>query len=120
MRVHDLRGADLDLWTANAAGAPDPQIVNGVCVIAARRGSQINYQPSSSWAEGGAIIESERISVWRYPNLDSWHACMEFDVLRDEGLMAKHYYQGPTPLIAAMRCFIASKFGNEVPQELGA
>jgi Protein of unknown function (DUF2591) len=123
MRVHDLRGADLDLWAAKAAGAPDPQVVDGVCMIAARREAQagsptVNYRPSSNWADGGAIIERERISVWRYPNLDSWHACMQFDVLRDEGLQAKHYYQGPTPLIAAMRCFIASKFGNEVPREL--
>ena len=125
MRVHDLRGATLDLWAAKAAGAHDPQVVDGVCRIAARREvhaisdiRRMDYRPSSNWADGGKLIESERISVWRYPNLDSWHAAMQFDVSRDEGLQAKHYYQGPTPLIAAMRCFIASNFGNEVPQAL--
>lgn len=32
----------------------------------------------------------------------------------------KHYLCGPTPLIAAMRCFVASKLGDEVeiPEEL--
>ena len=39
---------------------------------------------------------------------------MQFEVSRDEGLKVAHYFQGPTPLIAAMRCFIAAKFGNEV------
>jgi hypothetical protein len=102
MRVHDLQGAKLDFWAAKAAGIKDPSV---------------NYRPSSSWADGGPIVESERISVWRYPDLDSWHAATEFNFVRDDGLKVKHYYQGPTPLIAAMRCFIASKFGNEVSAE---
>lgn len=124
MRVHELHGARLDLWTAKAAGVPEPQIVDGVCGIAASRDARskfdtrmVDYRPSSNWAHGGPIIESERISVWRYPNLDAWHAGMQFDFVRDEGLKVEHYYQGPTPLVAAMRCFIASKFGTEVPQD---
>ena len=56
------------------------------------------------------IVEQQKISLWRYPDLDSWHACVEFDFVRDEGLKTKSYCQGPTPLIAAMRCFAASKF----------
>lgn len=32
----------------------------------------------------------------------------------------RHYWQGPTTLIAAMRCYVASKLGDEVevPEEL--
>lgn len=32
----------------------------------------------------------------------------------------RHYFVGPTPLIAAMRCYVASKLGDEVevPEEL--
>jgi hypothetical protein len=122
--VHDLRGAELDLWAARAAGPCDPHVADGVCRIAAPKGerltvavAEVDYRPSSDWQDGGSIIERERISVWRYPNLDSWHAAMQFDVPRDEFLTLKHYYTGPTPLIAAMRCFIAAKFGNEVSQD---
>lgn len=125
MKVHDLKGAKLDFWAAKAAGIAESQILDGVCMIAASQDTQttlgtpmVHYRPSTNWADGGPVMESERISVWRYPDLDSWHAGMEFDVAQDEGLMVKHYYQGPTPLIAAMRCFIASKFGDEVSQEL--
>ena len=112
MRVHELAGAMLDFWTAKAANMPSPGISEGVCRIG---GSP--YRPSASWADGGPLIEAEAISVFRYPNLDSWHACVEFDFGREEGLKAKHYYQGPTPLIAAMRCLVASKLGNEVSSE---
>ena len=125
MKVHDLAEAKLDFWTAKAAGIPEPRILDGVCMIGASQGKQtafgtpmVHYRPSSHWADGGPLMESERISVWRYPDLDSWHACVEFGFERDEGLKAKHYYQGPTPLIAAMRCFISSKLGNEVSPEL--
>ena len=80
----------------------------------------VPYRPSSSWSDGGPILEREGISVWRYPDLDSWHAGKDFDFVRDQGIEAAHYYQGPTPLVAAMRCFIASKLGSEVPVESGS
>ena len=109
MKVHDLAGATLDFWTAKASGVANPRIVDGACMI----GSS-HYRPSSTWTDGGPLIESEGISLWRYPDLDSWHACVEFGFSREDGIRAKHYYQGPTPLIAGMRCLVASKFGNEV------
>jgi hypothetical protein len=109
MRVHDLAGAALDLWTAKAAGISNAEIVDGVCLVGGR-----HHRPSASWSDGGPLIERERISIWRYPDLDSWHACLEFSYEREEGVRAKHYYQGPTPLVAAMRCLIASKFGNDI------
>jgi hypothetical protein len=125
VKVHDLHGARLDLWAAKAAGVTEARIVDGVCRIPASQEVQrplhaaaVNYRPSSDWADGGPIIESERISVWRYADLDSWHAGTQFSCERDEGLQTLHYYQGSTPLIAAMRCFIASKFGDEVEQGL--
>jgi hypothetical protein len=110
MRVHDLAGAALDLWAANAAGMANPRVLDGVCLIGTS-----HYRPSSNWTDGGPLIESAGISVWRYPDLDAWHACLEFNFSREDGIKAKHYYQGPTLLIAGMRCLVASKFGNEVP-----
>lgn len=66
------------------------------------------------WAQGGPIIEREKITL-EYPREDYWTARawlgkpMEFAC-----------GTGPTPLIAAMRCYVVSKMGDEVdvPNEL--
>ena len=124
MRVHNLEGAVLDYWAAQAAGEGSGRLVDGACMmIRSEPGGgarMVPYRPSSSWSDGGPILEREGISVWRYPDLDSWHAGKGFNFVRDQGIEAAHYYQGPTPLIAAMRCFIASKLGSEVPLESGS
>ena len=68
------------------------------------------YRPSSDWAQGGPIIEREGISIvldWDVVGEFSWGAT------RIEG-PAVSSEQGPTPLIAAMRCYVASKLGDEV------
>lgn len=98
------------------------------------------YQPSSSWAQGGPIIERENITVIRAnstyqerKNIPQWfaetsqwvghaadesyeHQSMEptFMISEDGG------YYGTTPLEAAMRCYVASKLGDkiEIPEEL--
>ena len=66
------------------------------------------YTPSTNWAQGGPIIEREKIEL-EYGGPE-WWACIKAD---DD-------FSGPTPLIAAMRCYVASVLGNEVeiPQEL--
>jgi hypothetical protein len=63
---------------------------------------------ATDWAEGGAIIERERIEI--VPN-DMWDAYKEGQHLPNTGA---------TPLIAAMRCYVASKLGDEVqlPEEM--
>ncbi len=66
------------------------------------------WQPTKYWDQGGVFIEREHIALWsegydweakRYGQHESW---------------------GPTPLIAAMRCFVASKLGADIdiPEEL--
>jgi hypothetical protein len=69
-----------------------------------------NYHPSTDWAQGGPIIEREKTTVEYTGDPDTWCAC----------IMADQEVYGPTPLIAAMRCYVASKLGDEVeiPQEL--
>ena len=69
------------------------------------------YNPSVNWLLGGPIIEREKIDS--YYN-GEWNACLQ-DV---DG--TPDYWSGPTPLIAAMRCYVASKLGEEVevPEEL--
>jgi len=68
-----------------------------------------SFRPSTNWAQGGPIIERERIEL-RGDGDDGWIAC---DNLNPE-------QTGTTPLIAAMRCYVASKTGDEVqlPEEL--
>lgn len=70
---------------------------------------------STSWAKGGSIIDREKISTcWEGT---TWVATL-FSRNCDETWYGHHY--GPTFLIAAMRCYVASKLGDEVdvPEEL--
>jgi hypothetical protein len=60
------------------------------------------HEYSTDWAHGGLIIERENISTDK--DHDCWNASID----------GPAYYSGPTPLIAAMRCYVASKLGYEV------
>lgn len=73
-----------------------------------------NPMPSYlDWAQGGPIIERECIDLYCDHAGVSWRARK---MLGERGPMA----YGPSPLIAAMRCYVASKLGNkvEIPEEL--
>ena len=80
--------------------------------------------PSTDWAHGGPFIEREKISLESLPGAgdtgaDVWVANMTYPDKKFGGV-AFSEAQGPTPLIAAMRCYVASKLGEivEVPREL--
>jgi hypothetical protein len=70
------------------------------------------YTPSTDWAQAGPIIEREGINLVRLESA-------QWEAWPDVG-MNDQYCRGPTPLIAAMRCYVASKLGDEVdvPDEL--
>lgn len=77
--------------------------------------SQREFQPSTNWDQGGPIIERERMTVEHFVD-DSGGAWLATHIRRP-------YFNeetGPTPLIAAMRCYVASRLGDEVdiPEEL--
>jgi hypothetical protein len=74
---------------------------------------------STDWSQGGPIIEREGIRTERWRNTDAWVAQMS-EAVEYAGFKGYHRTSGPTPLVAAMRCFVASKLGNEVeiPEEL--
>lgn len=82
------------------------------------------YSPSTDWSQGGRLIEREHIDV--VTECKSSAGCEAKWQAELEGLTAddKDYQyglaHGPTPLIAAMRAFVASKLGEEVeiPEEL--
>ena len=68
------------------------------------------FSPVDDWRQGGPIIEQEEISIVRVSSA-LWDAHMS---------NVNFFESGPTPLIAAMRCYVASKLGDEVdvPSEL--
>ena len=90
MKTSELTGNALDRAVAECEG--QPSWVMGF---------------STEWEKGGPIIEREGLCLHRYkdsrPRL--WSATYSAQDLE---------YFGPTPLIAAMRCYVASKLGGEV------
>ena len=104
MKTTELSGAALD-WAVQIAEGyvqPDPIDFARNC-----------FKPTTNWAQGGPIIEREGISVFlRSPH---WPKHNQYSA-RQEGDASL----GPTPLIAAMRCYVASKLGDDinVPKEL--
>ena len=65
------------------------------------------------WPLCGPIIEREGINTYQMQD-GTWQANLDY------GMTDELIYWGPTPLIAAMRCFVVSKLGDEVdvPEEL--
>jgi hypothetical protein len=70
---------------------------------------------SSDWSQGGPIIEREKISVELKPH-GYWMASYQYNYADEKRFLTL----GDTPLIAAMRCYVASRLGDEVeiPGEL--
>lgn len=124
MKTSELSGAALD-WAV--AKCEKETFVHGQYehssadnTIWARGGASVEKRFSVDWAYGGPIIEREKIALgWESydlpePTLGCWVATVHTP---PQGCRQEI---GPTPLIAAMRCFVASKLGNEVevPEEL--
>ena len=70
-----------------------------------------SFHPTTNWGTIGEIIYRERISITS-PTIGEWWA-------RDSS--GRNCRGGTNPLIAACRCYVASKMGEtvEVPEELG-
>lgn len=72
------------------------------------------WSPTYDWSQGGPIIERERIRLeWQF-SLDEWSA----HIFEDDKLSVCGW--GQATLIAAMRCYVASKLGDtvDIPEEL--
>jgi hypothetical protein len=100
MKTNELTGAALDWAVAMAENWA---------------GADFEVKPySTDWSQGGPIIEREFITIINAAGDDVWSA---YPIADDP---VAHRKSGPTPLIAAMRCYVASKLGDEVeiPEEL--
>lgn len=135
IKTSELQGAALD-WAVEAA--QEVQFGEDRVVIIRRQeattpawievenyhGSAPLYHRSSAstdWAQGGPIIDREKIWL-RGPHdaekpdgtavmhIQTWYAHINH----------KHVQNADTPLIAAMRCYVASKLGDtvEIPDSL--
>lgn len=103
VKTQDLIGTALDWAVDKAEGhiRPDGGYYCG------QHGVSRRY--STDWAQGGPIIEREKIAIRPDEASRDWLAEIPFTLQRDD-----EYWSGPTPLIAAMRCFVASRLGDEV------
>lgn len=100
MKVSELEGVELDYLVGEATG-----------MLRAMSGTKEfrlgGFSPSTKWQHGGPIIDSEQISVQCTLNCPPvWRATVR---------NCKSNQAGNTPLLAAMRAFVASKFGDEIP-----
>lgn len=114
MKTNELTGAALDWAVAKCEGIEVVSLKEGRAIFSDRNDDgalnemPINY--STDWSQGGPIIEREMIEL--VPHTDAlWDA-----MYRDQHIPN----DGPTPLIAAMRCYVAFKLGDtvELPEEL--
>lgn len=110
MRVADLEGVWLDYWVAKAEGYPLSCDWNQGehILIGTGAGDLGHFSPSTNWVDGGEIIEREGIDIAREGITGDrhWRAMVDHTV---------GVFEGETALIAAMRCYVASKFGADVP-----
>lgn len=132
-KVAELLGRPLDAavakargWQTNGAWATDPARPNDVIELGApgewAEGGEY-FGPSTRWQDAGPIIEQERIAIVAstgFEGLDmplTWCASVgDFSHYIDQPLpfVGDSVAEGPTPLIAAMRAYVASKLGAEV------
>ena len=117
MKTSELTGAALDWAVAKCEGHMRPD--GGF--YAGQQGRPLTRY-STDWAQGGPIIEREMIQITPHCMINPLHgwsaAFRSFD--EDDDVYALHRMRGKTPLIAAMRCYVASKLGDEVeiPEEI--
>jgi hypothetical protein len=104
MKTSELTGAALN-WAVNHA-----ERLTGIL-------APVNY--CGKWEHGGPIIERELLMIepvfW---TREGWHWVVY--VLGPDNLDDSFEQRGPTPLTAAMRCYVASKLGDDIniPEEL--
>ncbi len=93
MLVKKLTGIELDYWVAKVE-FPNSDV---------HKGDKLIPPYSIAWSAAGPVIEREEIQIVPRDEQEKWSA------------YKKNIEQwGETPLIAAMRVYCASKYGEEV------
>ncbi len=116
MKTNELTGAALDWAVAKCEGTL------GHYVQPNEKRGTIKWETtpstrrySTDWAQGGPIIEREGVTLTQYDDYPNWSATLYATDYNEHT-----HVTAPTPLIAAMRCYVASKLGDEIdlPKEL--
>jgi hypothetical protein len=105
MKTSELTGAALDWAVAKCEGR---NIKLHMFWEYRTHNNMFHY--STDWAQGGSIIEREGISPKHWG--DDWET--PWSAAKTTGHYEGGMYFGPTPLIAAMRCYVASRLGDDV------
>jgi hypothetical protein len=112
MKTSELTGAALDWAVAKCEGllAFGWEDDMGLLKITLSTGETEYFIPTMKWEQGGPIIEPNKIEVFLRD--EEWFAYSSLSINMD--------FHGDTPLIAAMRCYVASKLGSlvDIPKEL--
>ena len=111
IKTNELTGPALDWAVAKAEEWPMDVWYDEDQMPMIRDDEVPEWKPSTDWSQGGPLIEREWIEVVPWPNESDedlrWRAT-QHDTL------ARVSCTGSTALIAAMRCFVASRLGEEV------
>jgi hypothetical protein len=89
------------------------------------------FSPSTNWAHGGPIIQRNNISIspptsrvhrLGGPNAGWGESGVWMATTWHRGTNGKRAsaWDDQSPLVAAMRCFVSSKFGDTVPDQVAA
>jgi hypothetical protein len=111
IKTSELQGAALDWAVAKCEGCAAADNIEEF-LESYLANTDWNYCYSIDWSQGGPIIQREKICTTTVDYGNAWGATMT----ANNDLL----WHGPTLLIAAMRCYVASKLGDEinVPEEL--
>ena len=111
MKTAELSGAALD-WAVASIELTGHDDYTNVLMVTVGDDNDWKYNPSTDWSQAGTIIEREEISISRefLSGRVEWAAWTPAP-FRDD---AEAFGYGTTPLEAAMRCYVASKLGDEV------
>ena len=116
MKTSELTGAALNWAVAKCEGFESFEFWHTEAVTTRYdNGVMRTHMFSTDWAQGGPIIE--RVGIRTEPEAFSSTGFASWRADTPNGATSEHGYKwcfGPTPLIAAMRCFVASKLGDEV------
>lgn len=111
INVSEAEGQVLDWMVAMCEGV---KLMGAHSFVRDSYDNEVLFEPSTDWSQGGPIIEREGICLYSMDAVAPWDARIY------EADSEPWQAVGDTPLIAAMRCYVASKLGDEVdvPDEL--
>lgn len=113
--VAKCEGFSPHIFTEQACGQERVRPLTRWCGVNVGPTGHDVFSPSTAWSDGGPIIDRELIGTGPRPEGSIWPEPWLAASPKDDAM-----FWGATPLIAAMRCYVASKLGDEVevPEEL--